>query len=127
MKGSASDVGQISRLDDQGLAGIAGVHDLQCFGPKMTKEDSTVYNLKVCIHDKPCLLHGSGHTRKLKASFTWVRTNLMGVRLREGFIRDQVPVVQKVNSSIHRINHYPVDSAIGFPNNFPLDGDLSGG
>ena len=89
MKGSASDVGQILRLDDQGLAGIAGVHDLQCFGPKMTKEDSTVYNLKVCIHDKPCLLHSRGHTRELKASFTRVRTILMGVRLKEGFIRDQ--------------------------------------
>ena len=36
-------------------------------------------------------------------------------------------VVQKVDSSIHRINHYPVDSAIGFPNNYPLDRDLSGG
>ena len=56
MKSLASDVGQICCLDDQGLAGIAGVHDLQCFGPKMTKEDSTVYNLKVCIHDKLCLL-----------------------------------------------------------------------
>lgn len=65
MKSSASDDGQILCLDDQGLAGIAGVHDLQCFGPKMTKEDSTVYNLKVCIHVKPCLLR-SGHTRELK-------------------------------------------------------------
>ena len=65
MKSSASDVGQICCLDDQGLAGIAGVHDLQCFGPKMTKEDSTVYNLKVCIHVKPCLLR-SGHTSELK-------------------------------------------------------------
>ena len=37
------------------------------------------------------------------------------------------PVVQKVDSSIHRINHYPVDSAIGFPKNYPLDRDLSGG
>ena len=65
MKSLASDVGQICCLDDQGLAGIAGVHDLQCFGPKMTKEDSTVYNLKVCIHNKPRLLR-SGHTRKPK-------------------------------------------------------------
>ena len=39
----------------------------------------------------------------------------------------QAPVVQKVDSSIHRINHYPVDSAIGLPNNYPLDRDLSGG
>ena len=28
----------------------------------------------------------------------------------------QAPVVQKVDIAIHRINHYPVDSAIGFPN-----------
>ena len=39
----------------------------------------------------------------------------------------QAPVVQKVDSSIHRINHYPVDSPIGFPNNYPLDRDLSDG
>ena len=26
-----------------------------------------------------------------------------------------------------RINNYPVDSAIGFPNIYPLDSDLSGG
>ena len=37
------------------------------------------------------------------------------------------PVVRKVDSSIHRINHYPVDSVIGFPNSYPLDRDLSGG
>ena len=40
---------------------------------------------------------------------------------------DLVPVVQKVDSDIHRINLYPLDSAIGFPNTYPLDGDLSGG
>ena len=40
---------------------------------------------------------------------------------------DLAPVVQKVDSSIHRISPYQVDSAIGFPNNYPLDRDLSGG
>ena len=41
---------------------------------------------------------------------------------------DLVPVVQKVDSDIHRTNLYPLDSAIiGFPNTYPLDGDLSGG
>ena len=40
---------------------------------------------------------------------------------------DLVPVVQKVDSAIHRINHYPLDSAIGFPNTYRLDGDSSGG
>ena len=37
------------------------------------------------------------------------------------------PVVQKLDSAIHRINHYPVDNAIGFPITYLLDSDLSGG
>jgi len=37
------------------------------------------------------------------------------------------PVVQKLDSAIHRIKHYPVDYAIGFPNTYPLGSDLSGG
>ena len=32
----------------------------------------------------------------------------------------QALVVQKVDSAIHRINHYPVDRAIVFPNTYPL-------
>ena len=39
----------------------------------------------------------------------------------------EAPVVQKVESAIHRINLYPMDSAIGFPNTYPLESDLSGG
>ena len=40
---------------------------------------------------------------------------------------NQAPVVQTLDSAIHWINHYPVGSVIGFPNTYPLDGDLSGG
>ena len=40
----------------------------------------------------------------------------------------QALVVQKEDNAIHRINLYPVDSAIiGFPNTYPLDSDLSSG
>ena len=40
----------------------------------------------------------------------------------------QAPVVQTLDSAIHRItNHYALDGAIGFPNTYPLDSDLSGG
>ena len=35
--------------------------------------------------------------------------------------KHQVPVVRKEDSAIHRINHYPLDSAIGFPNTYSLD------
>ena len=40
---------------------------------------------------------------------------------------DHAPVVQRLDSAILRINLYPVESAISFPNTYPLDGDLSGG
>ena len=33
-------------------------------------------------------------------------------------------VVQKMDSAIHRINHYPLDSAIGFAITYPPDSDL---
>ena len=36
-------------------------------------------------------------------------------------------VVRKVGNPIQRINHYPLNSAIGFSNIYPLDSDLSGG
>ena len=35
--------------------------------------------------------------------------------------------VRRVNSTIHWVNYYPKDSAIGFLTTFPLDSDLSGG
>ena len=38
----------------------------------------------------------------------------------------QAPVVQTLDSAIHRINHYPPDSVIDFRNTYPLDSDLSG-
>ena len=39
----------------------------------------------------------------------------------------QASVVQKVDRAIRWINLYPVGNAIGFPNTYPLDSDLSGG
>ena len=38
-----------------------------------------------------------------------------------------VRVVRKVDSAIHRINHYPADSVVCFVDTYPLDCDLSGG
>ena len=36
-------------------------------------------------------------------------------------------VVQKVDGTLHWLNHYPEGNAIGFRNTYPLDSDLSGG
>ena len=39
----------------------------------------------------------------------------------------QAPVVQTLDSAIHRRNQYPADSVIDFCNTYPLDSDFSGG
>ena len=41
--------------------------------------------------------------------------------------RSQAPVVETLDSAIHQIKIYPVDNAIGFPNTYLLNSDLSGG
>ena len=38
---------------------------------------------------------------------------------------DLGPVVRKVDNAIHPINLYLVDDAIGFPNTYLMDSDLS--
>ena len=40
---------------------------------------------------------------------------------------DLAPVVQRVDSPIQWINHYPLDDAINFDSTYPLDNDLSSG
>ena len=55
---------------------------------------------------------------------------LFGPKKLSGLFRNGpqlTPVVQKVDNAIHRINHYPLDSAIDFAITYPLDSDLSGG
>ena len=36
-------------------------------------------------------------------------------------LEDQASFVQKMDNAIHRINLYPLDSAMGFPNTYLLD------
>ena len=68
----------------------------------------------------------------------WIRTRLSRweiglvpkvilLKLFLDMILDQAPVVRKVDNSIHRINHYPVDSVVCFVITYPVDSDLSGG
>ena len=40
---------------------------------------------------------------------------------------DLAPVLQRLDKTIHWINHYPADSVVCFVNIYPLDSDLSGG
>ena len=53
----------------------------------------------------------SDDSLQILLKLTWITRN----------VNDQAQVV-----AIQRINLYPVDSAIGFPNTYPLDSDLFG-
>ena len=44
-------------------------------------------------------------------------------RFRASYI-EQAPAVQKLDNAIHRINPYPVDSAISFAHTYPLDSEF---
>ena len=68
-------------------------------------------------------------TENLCYVFNWIKTLIFEILRGRNVLpaSNQAPVVQKLDSAIHRINHYPVDNAIGFPNTYPLDNDLSGG
>ena len=55
-----------------------------------------------------------------------VLDNEWGLFVLQNWAKRQGPVAQKVHSAIHRINLYPVDSAMGFPNTYPLESDLPG-
>ena len=55
---------------------------------------------------------------------------LASISIRESYrdedSKDLAPVVLTLDRAIYRIKIYPVDNAIGFPNTYPLDSDLSG-
>ena len=65
-------------------------------------------------------------TRTCLASGLWSGKSInCSGRMTSLFYINQNPVVQKVDSDIHRINLYPVISAIGLVNTSPLERDLS--
>ena len=49
------------------------------------------------------------------------------LNIRNAEFNVQAPVVQTLDSAIHRINHYPADKYYGNQLRYPLDSDLSGG
>ena len=49
------------------------------------------------------------------------------VQIITNITKQLAPVVQTLDSAIHRLKIYPADGVIGFPNTYPLDSDLSGG
>ena len=57
--------------------------------------------------------------------------NVPGLCLKLGLVNqqklNQALVVQKVDTAIQQINHYPADDTKDFVNTYPLDSDLSSG
>ena len=56
-----------------------------------------------------------------------IRTIIKMAKLSLIHKKNQVPMVRKMDNSLHRINHYPADSVVYFVDTYPLDCDLSGG
>ena len=54
-----------------------------------------------------------------------MRASHSGFIRRRRFVILLAPVGQYVDNAIHRINLYPLESAIGFLNTYPLHSDLS--
>ena len=57
----------------------------------------------------------------------WFKANVFFVRQMYGFISHLGLVVRKVDNVIYRINFYPVDNTISFPNTYLLNSELSSG
>ena len=70
---------------------------------------------------------------KCKALSSFIAREMSGYKARLNmidcvmYVIVQAPVVQKMDSAIHFIYLHPMDSAIGFPNTYPPDRDLSDG
>ena len=60
-------------------------------------------------------------------SLTTKIKSLLSLITKKKHAEHQVPVVQKMDNAIHRINHYPVDKCCQNKLRYPLDSDLSGG
>ena len=73
----------------------------------------------------------------LHATETWINSGRLGLwhwpfctfifLLKSRLAVNQAPVVQTLDSAIHRINHYPADKYYGNQLRYPLDSDLSAG
>ena len=72
----------------------------------------------LCCSAKLDTSSGQATERRSKYYIYSVETN---------FQDDQAPVIQPLDSAIHRINHYPADKYYGNQLRYPLDRDLSGG
>ena len=74
--------------------------------------------------------HFSGHTInfvfRLKRSYHLVQHNKQENAARVAQYPPGPGCSKGGYSAVHSINLYPVDSAIGFPNTYALDSDLSG-
>ena len=57
---------------------------------------------------------------------SWILCNI-NFQLPTSIFTVLAPVIQRMDNAIHRLNHYPVDSAVCFVNTCPLDSDLSAG
>ena len=95
--------------------------------------DNAVHCINVYPVDNGIFMWTQLHVGKVDNTIHWIliftqwTTQLVFVILFHWTVIYLAPVVQKVDNAIQWINLYSLDSAVGFPNTYPLDSDLSGG
>ena len=99
-----------------------------CFEPDLRKFDygkKRVFEIAyLCQTSQKTSLHITGGIKIISWSGPRIIQHLLNLTLQQ---LHQAPVVQKVDNAIHWINLYPLDSAIGLPDSYLLDSDLSSG
>ena len=73
---------------------------------------------------------GDGQLEQLHQTYMQLISFIQGIGLEKRKplqVVIQAPVVQTLDSAIHRINHYPADKYYGNQLRYPLDSDLSDG
>ena len=97
------------------LPSVPKVGSLECY-----VDDSQLY-LSFPVHD--ATLAADQLTEDLQSIAAWCCNN--SLLINPDKTKLLVPVVQKLDSAIHRINHYPADTYYGKQLRYPLDSDLS--
>ena len=103
---------------------------------KGRKDDSIPYGACVMLEEHDVWHHRSGKP-PFSSAYAWTvgqtgKKNIRKFKQNRGKCEQGLVgavllalVVQKVDNAIYRISHYRLDSAVGFPNTYLLDKDLS--
>ena len=82
------------------------------------------YNMPIWVHVPKTIVAAVAFTKQSIICTTASRTQFHWLQFHGP---ELAPVVQTMDSAVHRINHYPVDKSCRNQLSYPMDSDLSAG